>query len=424
MVKRRKILKTGAAVGAASLAGCTDILNGEEETKPALTEFQYFFEDEAGTLGEPAQGQEPPEDAEDWQIVRNTLEESDWEEKQENDVERARGYLAGEATDVSTGEAHEGTVEGIVNRTQELYENPEEVLDSSSSSDSQLLELLQQDDDPVAFTRALVKATDTVTDVASSGGKAFVVPTIAEYAMEELGLDFPEYELSGVSGTEPTAKEDQMVEGSMREGENGTAVGTTGMVHLLSLLSYEKDGELQNKYVENTDARPNTIFSSVIRDPEDSDYRRPIEEGTFTTSEGRSQESWPEHYATAFEQDKLQNMIDMGIEIDQPGMLVVAATVNMIDDGLNDSNSDLAYNMTVSDEIKDQAEDFAVNPIMEKKEKIENFGKMAYSVLETELWENYKGEQVYGGDNPIRIEGSLENPEFYHEPREKFVHEK
>ena len=424
MPTRRDVLKTGAAVGAASLAGCTDILNGDggEEIDPREEEFQYFFVDETGTLGEPAEGQEPPEDAEDWQIVRNTLEESDWQEKQENDVERARGYLAGEATDVAGREEFEGTVEEIVQRTQELYENPEEELDPSSATEGHILEQMQQEDDPVAFTRALIHATDTVTDVTSSGGKAFLAPNIAEYAIDELGLEFPEYELSGISSTEPTGLEDQMVEGSMRETEDGGTVGTGGMTHLLSLLTYEnEEGELQNKYVENIKAHPTSTFRSMLRDPEDSAYREPIEGGRFKIHEDtQGAPMWPEHYATDFEQEKLEKMREMGIDIERPGMQLVATAVNMIDDGLNDRAimPNNGYQITVSDEIKEQAEDFALNPTKEKKEKIVNFGKISYSVLEKEIGEDYRSDPVYGAENPIRIEGSLENPEFYHEPVE------
>ncbi|WP_311170619.1 hypothetical protein [Halobellus ordinarius] len=421
-MNRRRLLATIGGVGVTGLAGCNAILgNDEEEFDPREAEFQYFFVDETGTLGGTAEGQEPPEDAEDWQIVRNTVTESDWKAMQGNDVERARGYLAGEATDVAGREEFEGTVEEIVQRTQEIYENPEEALDTSSATEGHIFEQMQQEDDPVAFTRALIHATDTVTDVTSSGGKAFLAPNIAEYAVEELGLEFPEYELSGISSTEPTGLEDQMIEGSMRETEDGGTVGTGGMTHLLSLLTYEKGGELQNKYVENIKAHPTSTFRSMLRDPEDSAYREPIEGGRFKIHENtQGAPMWPEHYATDFEQEKLEKMREMGIDIERPGMQLVSTAVNMIDDGLNDRTSRPVdgYRITVSDEIKEQAEDFALNPTKEKKEKIENFGKISYSVLEKQIGEDYRSDPVYGADNPIRIEGSLENPEFYHEPVE------
>lgn len=420
-MNRRRVLATIGGLGVTTLAGCSTLTGtSTEAVDPREEAFQYFFVDETGTLGEPAEGQEPPEDAEDWQIVRNTLEESDWQEKQENDVEVARNWLSGTVENQSVG-PYEGTVEEIVQRTQELYDNPEEELDPSSATEGHILEQMQQEDDPVAFTRALIHATDTVTDVTSSGGKANVVPTMAEYALEELGLDFPEYELSGISATEPVGLEDQMIEGSMRETEDGGTVGTGGMTHLLSLLTYEKDGELQNKYVENIKAHPTSTFRSMLRDPEDSAYREPIDGGRFKIHENtQGAPMWPEHYATDFEQEKLENMREMGIDIERPGMHIVSTAVNMIDDGLNDRTSIPVdgYQITVSDEIKEQAEDFALNPTKEKKEKLENFGKISYSVLEKQIGEDYKSDPVYAADNPIRIEGSLENPEFYHEPVE------
>ena len=428
-MNRRRYFTTIGVIGTASLTGCIGRLmgNGEQETDPTLQEFRYFFVDKTGTLGEPAEGQQPPEVAEDWQIVRNSLEENDWEAKQENDVEVARNWLSGTVENQSVG-PYEGTVEGIVQRTQELYDNPEEELDPSSATEGHILEQMQQEDDPVAFTRASIHATDTVTDVTSSGGKANVVPTMAEYALEELGLEFPEYELSALSSTEPVGLEDQMIEGSMRETEDGGTVGTGGMTHILSLLTYEnEDGELQNKYVENIKAHPTTTFRSMLRDPEDSAYREPIDGGRFKIHENtQGAPMWPEHYATDFEQEKLENIREMGIDIERPGMHIVSTAVNMIDDGLNDRAKlpNQGYQITVSDEIKEQAEDFALNPTKEKKEKIENFGKITYTVLEKQIGEDYKGEPVYGADNPIRIEGTLENPEFYHESRDKYAHEK
>lgn len=381
-----------------------------------------FFVDESGTLGGTAEGQEPPEDAGDWQIINNTLEEFHWEQKQENDVERARGYLAGEANDVANREVFEGTVEEIVERTQEIYENPEQALETGPGSRStrhHMIEEMEQEDDPIAFTRALVHSVDTVTDVDSSGGKSFLVPNIAEYAIDELGLDFPEYELSSILSTEPTHLEDEMAENSMREREDGATVGTGGMRHLLSLLTYENEDGLQNKYVENIRASPTQLFRSMFRDPEDSAYREPIEEGRFSLHENTGHRPWPEHYATAFEQKKLGEMEEMGI-VEQTGRFVPFAALDMIDDGLNDRARipNEGYRITVSDEIKQQGEDFALNPTEWKKEKMENFGKITYTVLEKQIGDDYKSDPVYGGDNPIRIEGSLENPEFYHEPVE------
>jgi hypothetical protein len=157
----------------------------------------------------------------------------------------------------------------------------------------------------------------------------------------------------------------------------------------------------------------------MLRDPEDSAYREPIEEGRFNLHENTRHRPWPEHYATAFEQEKLDEMKEMGI-VDQTERHVANAALHMIDDGINDRTSipNEGYRISISDEIKQQAEDFALNPTKEKKEKIENFGKITYTVLEKQIGEDYKSDPVYGADNPIRIEGSLENPEFYHDPVE------
>ena len=70
----------GAAAGIASLAGCSIPLggNGREgdywetptetpEPEAAQGTFQYFFNDQTGTLGQVAD--DVPEDAPDWQVV-------------------------------------------------------------------------------------------------------------------------------------------------------------------------------------------------------------------------------------------------------------------------------------------------------------------------------------------------------------------
>lgn len=276
---------------------------------------------------------------------------------------------------------------------------------------------MQEEDDQVAFTRALVHAVDTVTDIGSSGGKAAVVPNMAEYAVEELGLDFPEYELSSLAGAEPS-QPDNAIEGSIRQREDGGEVGSSGFLHILSLLTYENEEGLQNNYVENTGAEPFGIFRSMLRDPEESLYRKPIEEGPFYYDEASTGKSWPEHYATAFEQEKIKKMKEMGLDVDSPGQIITTQIVQMIDDGLNDRKFRRTdgYVISTSDEIKEQAEDYIVNPTKEKREKLENFGRITYSVLEKKIGQK-EDEEIYGSHDPIRIEGTLESPEFYHEPQ-------
>jgi mannose-6-phosphate isomerase-like protein (cupin superfamily) len=100
---------------AAATAGCSAITGTSEGEGPDPTEetFQCFSVDETGTLGGIADGNEPPEDAAEWQVVTNTLTEADWQEKESNDVRVARDYLAGELDRLPQHPGHERTVEQL-----------------------------------------------------------------------------------------------------------------------------------------------------------------------------------------------------------------------------------------------------------------------------------------------------------------------
>ncbi len=416
---RRLFVRTLGVTGATALAGCTGGLfgSGGEDVDPKEEEFRYFLDDQTGTLGSAADDS-VPEDAAEWQVVENTLEEDDWAEKQENDLQKARGFLQGTLERYPNKGAHEGSVEEIIARTEEIYNNPGTV-------DNELMrEKLESDDDPVRFTRSLVRATDEVTDVTTSGGKDFIVPNIAESAAEEVGLETNVYNLNSTIAAEPLEhlEEDQLFEGSIRERENGNTVGIK-MTHLISTLEYEKDGELHTKYVENTGALPSRRFRSAIGDPEERLYRMPIEEGPF---ELNRETMWPEHYVTAFDTSKMEEMVEIGVIPERlenlPSKAIGGMLFDRVDDGINDLNylPNGGIKTRFSDQIKDQVEDYILNPTVEKKRRLDSLARATYLVAEKVIGEKERdGEPYYASLDPIRVEGSLENPEFYHEPRNK-----
>jgi hypothetical protein len=402
--------------GGASTAGCSAITgsNKDEEPDPTEESFQYFFVDETGTLGGVVDGNEPPEDAADWRVITNTHTEEDWRKKQANDVQAARDFLSGELDRLPQHQGHEGTVDQIVQKTREVYQAPEETLDPGNPSDQRLLERLQQDEDPERFTRALIHATDAVTDISSSGGKDNVVPSVAEYAMGELGLEFPEYSLSTVLSTEPAhGNRDDIREESIRERGDGSLVGTTGMVHTLSLLTFKMGGDLQVRYVENTDPVSPVVFEQAIRKPEESEYRRPINEGTF---EVKGQEAWPEHYATGFEQEKIKRMQEMGV-LKEPLSDTLALTLEPIDDALNDRKilPNFGYEVRVSEQITRNIEDFVLNPSTTVKQRLTYLRRALYLIMQKQIAENDMSQPVYGAEDKVRIKGTMQSPEFYHE---------
>ena len=413
-MRRRIFLKTGAAVGAASLAGCTDILNGEggDDTHPTEGKFQYFLEDETGTLGNAAQQNQPPGDAEDWQTITNTLEEDDWEEKKENDVEFARDWLRGTVERQPDRKPIEGTVDDIVERAGEIYEDP------STVRYKDLENKLREDPDPVRFTRALVKAADSETRVASSGGFDSIIPSMAEYAMDELGLDFPNYTINTLRSKEPIFSDpDTLVRKTDRGSEVGTSKGTR---HKMSMLVYEGDEGLETRYVENVSATPTTRFPNVIRKPEESVYRRPLDEGSFRLHEGEGREVWPEHYVTGMDYSKLKKMEEENMIDDTTKGAVYLRS--RIDDSSNDRSNTTVHgcegnegiNYEFSDSFGESLEDFALNPTEEKNQQLEHTARALYLIEENVLRKDRIKEPLYGKEDPIEIKGTIKNPEFHH----------
>lgn len=128
-----------------------------------------------------------------------------------------------------------------------------------------------------------------------------------------------------------------------------------------------------------------------------------------------------EHYVTAFDYGKARQMEEMGLL--EPGTIgrpIVGAAIHAIDDRKNDRRDRQVVDgwpVEVSDSFGRSVEDYVLNPTVEKKRQFENFGRAVYSIFETKFGEyEHNGSPITGYSQPLKIEGTLENPELYHEP--------
>lgn len=419
---RRDFMKASLGVaGVTSLSGCAGILEGEdsEEVDPIDQRFQYAFNDKTGTLGDIPESNVDPEDASEFQVIQNEVSEDNWEEMRRDDYKVARDFLAGEYEDLPQHSGHEGNVEKIIERTREIYENPQ------TARDDHTTKLLNEDShDEIKFTRSLIHAVDTVTSVSSSGGSDLVVFNLAEHIAQKLSLDFEDFNLNTITASEPVgASRKDIIEKSVQKRPDGSKVGSRGMMHTAGLMTYSKDGELEAKYVEPTDATPERYFFHAIRDPEESAYTASLDKDHIEMINGDIQ--FPEHYLTGLELRK-------GLELESKGLLeegavarsFTSAAIELVDDASNNlsqlmANQNEGYDVTLSNSFVESADELAEDMKTEDLKNYSQFGRAVYQIFENSIGEDYKGNPIRGYDQPLKIDGTIENPEFYHLPGER-----
>ncbi|MFB6292786.1 MAG: hypothetical protein ABEH60_00805 [Halonotius sp.] len=401
----RRTLLTGVATAATvSVAGCTggstnDGSDSDQEQKETTVQRngeQYFFEDERGTLGH-LSNEEPPEEAEDWQVVHNALTEDQWEEKQLNDVEWAERMAS--TMKSPNGEGLDKNIDGIIQRAEEIYVNEEfdfiapEVIN------------MEQEDDEVTFLRALNKASDEA-GVNSSGLANAIVSNIAEHAVNESDVvDFNDYKVSTLPATE---------EASGRGGHAGGSIngkGNSGFRHMPAVLQYVKDGEAELKYAEMTTPGFAPILGEdAIREPENSMYREELGQGRLKNG------NYPLHFVAATDYTKARKLESreediLGLEAgeENPGSkrsigdYIGSFLHQLVDDvhvtgyshgGGNDINPDVSrksgtlvgYTL-VSDDFGKALEDAIVDPTIETRQYMENIGRGLYKIREEQGWD-------------------------------------
>jgi|GEM_PF-7078489 len=437
-MRRRDFLRTGTGVGLTiTIAGCNtssdDSGNGGTDSSPSSASeepaggtdsdgeddqqtdadpenaVRYFFEDETGALGQLADD-ETPENYD--HTITNSTTESEYQEMQRNDRQYPEGMEDGQLT---------MTVDEMISRAEEIYNNPEEHIDTLGYEDLNLLE----EDDEILFTRALIKASQEA-GVDSSGLADIIVANMAEDAIDQIQPGFTDFKLSTLPATEPIAPGRQGHSGGVRENEYNQSFGNSGFRHMAALLQYEKDGETELKYAEQTNAVNINTFRRVIRNPEFSLYRSSLDQDTVDNARdsepGDEGTMFPEHYVTALDYTKareLENSDDdiLGLGNNGSGGYVSVGDyigdtlLELVDDmGITgyDNNPDRNLDQArttmdgtlISDEFGESLENFVTNPSAEERQYVENIARGMYQIQEQEGW-----------GTSLALTGTVEDPE-------------
>ncbi|WP_154018263.1 hypothetical protein [Halolamina sediminis] len=377
-----------------------------EDSEPAA---RYFFEDETGALGHLADD-EVPQNYD--HSITNSATESEYREMQRNDRQYPEGLEDGQLT---------MTVDEMISRAEEIYNNPEENIDTLGYEDLNFAE----EDDEIVFTRALIKASQEA-GVTSSGLADIVVANIAEDAVDQIQPGFTEFKLSTLPATEPIAPGGQGHSGGVRENEYNQSFGNSGFRHMAALLQYEKDGETELKYAEQTNSVNVNTFRRVIRHPEFSLYRSSLEQDTVDNARdsepGDEGTMFPEHYVTALDYTKARelessedNILGLGENtfggLNATGDYIGGVLFQLVDDmsitGYDnnpdrnlDSPEAVIDGTLVSDEFGESLEQFVTDPTREKRQYIENIARGMYQIQEQEGW-----------GTSLALTGTLEDPE-------------
>ncbi len=433
-ITRRRFAQAAGSLGLAALAGCSTDPNdrdgtegngnnggtstpgedggdGTDQQTDADPEnaVRYFFEDETGALGHLADD-EVPENYD--HTVTNSATEAEYQEMQRNDRQYPEGLEDGQLT---------MTVDEMISRAEEIYNNPQENIDTLGYEDLNFAE----EDDEIVFTRALIKAADEA-GVASSGLADIVVANMAEDAVDQIQPGFTDFKLSTLPATEPIAPGGQGHSGGVRENEYNQSFGNSGFRHMAALLQYEKDGETELKYAEQTAPVNVNTFRRVIRDPDFSLYRSSLEQDTVDNARdsepGDEGTMFPEHYVTALDYTKARelessddNILGLGNN-DSGGYVSVGdyigdTLLELVDDmGITGYNNNPDRSLEeartvmdgtlVSDEFGESLESFVTDPSAEERQYVENIARGMYQIQEQEGW-----------GTSLALTGTIEDPE-------------
>ena len=390
-MRRRDFVRTGtiiATAGAAGLAGCssqTDENSRREDDQP----FEYFFDDQAGTLGSVGSNQIPDNVLEE-QVLQNTRTEDKWREMQLNDHHIARLTINDEFApfvDVS-----EGSVQAVAETTRELYNERSQNL---SGEDAEI------------FSSSVLDAVYEETDMNNGAAASFLVPTLSEWILEEhISGDIPEYRWSNIRA---------------KIGDAGNSFS-----HPLGLLQYEENGESQVKYAE-IENRP----TAMIVEPENSVYRSDLNQESFVAAQ--NQELDPSQYVSSFDYTKKRDLESQGsINPQDSEIELFRHLVSYVDDAsmngydlsaleedgrieesgveANSANTSNWVKGITSDSFGESLEKYVVSPG-------ENYTRADF---ETTARAVYIALENQGFAGPIALDGNLSDPRVLH-PTEQQV---
>jgi hypothetical protein len=409
-ISRRGFLSGLATAGAAAVAGCNTPDSGNDtatETQDPLdTNFQYHFTDAEGFN---QVGGDIPEDVDEHQVVESFVETSDkvddWTEMLTNDHNKARLTIDGSRVP-KPGEL-DGSVEEIVQKTEELFNNwpeNEEEFEEEYSSDIAGIEVTQIEeieDKAEQFTMALRGASAIVTGHNNSAAANYLNTNLAEYTRQQLDIDIPGYKVS----TLWTA-----IDTNYEEPEE-----KAGFDHPIGFLQYEDENgnqkakhfEFENSAWERHSARlDNSVYSTSL----DKDFVFP----------DRPTEFEPNNFLSALDYERGRELERRGELSENFDRRMLNALNNMVDDapqfydydeetnsGAESLTPNKEFKPVISDSFGQSVSDYARNPTKEKKRYLEGTSRVIFSAMDKQGW-----------DEPIALDGTIENPEIYHATEE------
>ena len=428
-VERRTLLKGLAAAGMVGLAGCSGILDEEsnEEANPyndptetplphLSKNFQYHFTDAEGFN---KVGGDIPENAEEHQVVESFVQTSDkvdtWTEMLTNDHNKARLLLINDI-EPGAGDEYEGTVEEIVQKTEELFQNwPEnaEEFEEDYSSDIAGIESTQIEeieDKAEKFTMALRGASAIVSGHNNSAAANYLNTNLAEYALQELDVEIPGYKVSTLWTAIDTIYEEKETPAEFD--------------HPIGFLQYkDEDGEQKAKHFEFE----NSVWDRHSARMDNSVYTAPLNQEFV--NEGPP--------STDYESNNFLSPLDYerGRELDKRGELgenfdlrMLNALNQLVDDAPEFYDYDESTrsgaesqmpvggkpNPVISDSFGESVQDYAENPTTQGYRHLEGTSRAIFSAMAKQGW-----------SKPIALDGTIENPEVYHATEETIdsIHE-
>jgi hypothetical protein len=412
-ISRRGFLGKLVAAGAAGLAGCGGKSNEEAnpynqdtetpEPEHLDTNFRYHFTDAEGFN---QVGGEIPEDADEHQIVESFVQTSDkvddWTEMLTNDHNKAR--LAIDGSRVPKPGELDGDVEEIVQKTEELFDNwPEtaEEFEEDFNSDIAGIEVTQIEeieDKAEQFTMALRGASAIVTGHNNSAAANYLNTNLAEYTLEQLNIDIPGYKVSTLWTAIDTNYEEPEEKANFS--------------HPIGFLQYEDENgnqkakhfEFENSVWDRHSARlDNSVYSTSLN----KDFVFP----------DRPTEFEPNNFLSPLDYERgreLERRGELGENFD---LRMLNALNQLVDDAPEFYDYDESTrsgaesqmpiggkpNPVISNSFGQSVSDYARNPTKEKKRYLEGTSRAIFSAMAKQGW-----------NEPIALDGTIENPEVYH----------
>ncbi len=423
------MLKGFAAAGAAGLAGCSGI-TGETNEDPSAedlmettetpepehldTNFQYHFTDAEGFN---QVGGDIPEDADEHQIVESFVQTSDkvdtWTEMLTNDHNKARLALNEHRVPNPGRNKHlEGSIEEIVDKTGELFRNwPENVEEFEEEYGGNIAgigrtQIEEIEDKAEQFTMALRGASAIVTGHNNSAAANYLATNLAEYTLQQLeDINIPGYKLSTLWTAIDTGFEEKEEKANLS--------------HPIGFLQYkDEEGNQKAKHFELEN-------SEWIR------HSANLENSVYSTPLGQHAPTSPEYEANNFLSPldyKRGRELERRGELSDPldnGML--EAIMSMVDDARefidyddqtkSGGESEIpmgGLTTAISNSFGESVQDYAENPTTQKYRHLEGTSRAIFSAMAKQGW-----------NEPIALDGTIEDPEEYHATEETIeqIHE-